>query len=264
MVCLDLSNYSAHASAATVAATELVIIQAVLPPPGYPPSETRAQLQAAQAAGVPADVYYFLFAGQSDAVILSHLSLTDGFSVRKKWLDIEESGLSVRYIAHVLSLLDAQAATYPIAGIYAAAWWDAQNRGVLDSFSATRQLWCAQYDNVADANVFTPFAGWAECRIKQYRGTSTWNGITNVDLNALSDREVTDLPGQKGVPVAIHVGAGMIAQLNANNDSPLCDHINYTDVDDDGLVYNVEKVLGSKGLYVSANPGGVWTNAGPM
>lgn len=262
----DCSNYSSTLTSTALADTELVLIQALDPPAGYPKGETRTQLQACQDASVPADIYFFLFAGQSDATILHHLSLANGFAIRKKWLDIEEPGLSIKYIAHVLALMDGYLALYPPTGIYAARWWAQQNPGVLDSFH-NRQLWCAQYDGVADAGVFTAFSGWSDCRIKQYQGTSTWNGISGVDLNVLSAAELADLNPTPITPIGdhmIHVGQGMQDQMNANNDAPLADHLNYTQTDDDGIVYQVEKCIGKFGQYVSSTSSGTWVNAGPF
>jgi hypothetical protein len=267
---LDLSNYSSPITASAMSlwqsnGVKLAIIQCLNPPPGYPAGQTRAQLQACQDAGLPVDIYFFLFAGQSPTTIQAHLGLANGFRIRRKWLDIEEPGLSVRSISQALVLLDAYPSLNQSSGIYSARWWAASNPGILDHFSASRDLWCAQYDNIADASIFNPFSGWSNCRIKQYRGTSTFGGVTSVDINVLSTSEAATLPNQGGTqPVAIIVGEGMANQLAANADQPLCDHVNYTQTDDEGKVYQVEKVLGSKGAYVSSNASGTWVNAGPI
>lgn len=63
----------------------------------------------------------------------------------------------------------------------------------------------------------------------------------------------------------IVVGPGLKALMDANGDAPLAYHVwDKNQVDDNGTPYEIEKCLGSKGLYVSSNIDGVWQNAGPL
>jgi hypothetical protein len=74
------------------------------------------------------------------------------------------------------------------AGVYSGRWYWADRRYIANSTSfSQRELWDANYDDVADAALgFAPYGGWQRVAIKQYRGTSVLAGIGGLDLNVLS------------------------------------------------------------------------------
>lgn len=154
-----------------------------------------------------------------DAYIYQYLAYTDwlpaaletldqlagqGLLPRKLFLDIEDvdSGKSwspaqrIDAVTRDLGLCDAwlmRNGLMPNTAIYSAAWyWGPYMANTLQF--ADRQLWTAQYDNVADASVFTPFGGWGECRIKQYAGSQP----DGTDLDVLSVAEEAEFRGSGG------------------------------------------------------------------
>ena len=64
--------------------------------------------------------------------------------------------------------------------------------------------------------------------------------------------------------MALVVGPGMKAQMDANQDTPLSRHQWQILIDDAGNQYQEESCLGGKGLYVSSNSSGQWVNVGPL
>ena len=189
---VDVSNYTGPLNAAQLAAwkrdgIELVIVQAIDPPAGYPPGCTVQQIQACQAAGLDVEAYVFLWFGLGTSDIQAKLGLLDGLGIRRVWLDVEDTGArSLRLpkrISVVQGALNAIAAAGYDNGIYTGYWfWSGYmgNTSALNSYD----LWDAHYDG--DPNVstgFVPYGGWSTCLIKQYAGTSTLDGVGNVDLD---------------------------------------------------------------------------------
>lgn len=174
----------------------LVIVQAINPPAPYPPTQTRQQLGACRDAGIPTDLYVYLFPGDSPSAIVSRAALADGFQIRRVWLDCEEPGISAQQIGSALAVLDAYPSQTREAGVYTAQWFWPAYVGT-DAFRA-RPLWTAQYDGVPDPNRVKLYGGWQAAAIKQYVGTSTLAGVGNVDLDILSDAEAAAVSALKG------------------------------------------------------------------
>ncbi len=205
---VDVSNYTGPLSQEALArwkalGVRLVIVQAVDPPPSYPPTQTRQQLQACQDAGLPTDAYLYLWATDTPETLQARLKLLDGFPIRRLWLDCEDAGGEPQtgWQAHIQAAL-AQLDAYPTlagqAGLYTGAWWW-RPRGL--SGFGDRPLWLAQYDGVDDPAQVQPLADWSAVAIKQYAGTSTLSSVGNVDLDAASEVELAaGQPVQRETP----------------------------------------------------------------
>ena len=205
---VDISNYT---SALTPAALEglksegvnHVIVQAVDPPAPFPPGRTRDQIQACQAAGLTVDAYIWLWFDLDPSDIQHKLQLLDGLAIRQLWLDVEDTAAS-RYdqatteqkVSAALALCDAYATTSgQRTGIYSGRWFWLDRRYMANTESfKDRELWDANYDDVADAALgFAPYGGWDHVAIKQFRGTSILASVSGLDLNVLSVGEEAEL-----------------------------------------------------------------------
>ena len=192
---IDVSNYTSPFASWTKDLS-LVIVQAVDPPPSYPPGQTRDQIQACLDAGIAVDAYLWLWFDQDD--IQSKLSLLDGLAIRTLWLDVEDSAAR-RYnqvdteaiIKAALDKCDAYGTWLARpTGIYTGSWYWTSNLYLDNSTTfSDRMLWDANYDDQSDTAVFTPYGGWTSCAIKQFAGSVVVNGISGVDHNVLSDAE---------------------------------------------------------------------------
>lgn len=210
MLAVDISNYTSpltpeNLQALKDAGVELVIAQAVDPPAGFPAGRTRQQVQACIDAGLTVDVYIWLWFDLDTSDIEHKLSLLDGLPIRQLWLDVEDTA-AIKYdqatceqkVTDALALCDAYATSggQP-TGLYTGRWFWVDSR-YMDNTTAFsgRELWDANYDDVADAALgFVPYGGWTAPRIKQYRGTSELAGISGLDLNVLSVAEAAELDG---------------------------------------------------------------------
>lgn len=181
----------------------LVIVQAIDPPPGYPMGVTRQQLLACREAGVVTDAYLWLWTHSNVvADMQAKLALLDGFQIGRLWLDAEDNApapveLRRSTIRAALAQLGAWSAArgLPVPGFYTGNWWiDGCLAGDASEW-AGHPLWLAQYDGVQDAQAVRLPHGWGACAIKQYQGTSTLEGIGNVDLNVLSPSEAQRVSG---------------------------------------------------------------------
>lgn len=260
VLALDISNYTDPITLDEVnqwkaQGVGLVIVQAW-------PGRVQQQLAVLKQANMLVDGYVFVYKGDTPALIKGRLSLLDGYTIRRLWLDVEIVGVTLSEVRMALQECDLYPTKLNPTGVYTAHWyWPTYMRNY-QGFS-DRLLWDANYDGVADASQdFKPYGGWTWAAIKQYQGTSTVAGVGNVDIDVLSAEEVGELPQETNM--AITVGEGMANQMAANSDAPLCGHKNYTEVDDAGNTYNVEECLGAKGRYVSANSSGGWVNGGPF
>lgn len=198
---VDVSNYSGPLTPAALAAWRdqhdvgLVIVQAVSPPPSYPPSQTRAQLEACAAAGIATDVYVYLWTTSNvEADIGAELALLDGLEhlVGRVWLDCEDvttaaPSMRLDAVRRGLAVTDAWCAAHgvPRTGIYSGRWWWEAYLGDPHEFT-DRLLWVSQYDLVDDTTEFSEFGGFTSCAIKQYSGSATLAGVTGVDLDVLA------------------------------------------------------------------------------
>src|SRR6202022_2011437 len=97
MLAVDISNYTSELTPAALAAwkaggVELVIVQAIDPPPGFPAGRTQLQIEACLAAGLAVDAYVWLWFDAPTSDISSKLSILAGLPpVRQLWLDIQDS-----------------------------------------------------------------------------------------------------------------------------------------------------------------------------
>lgn len=257
MLSVDISNYTTPLSLDQVnqwkaQGVGLVIVQAW-------PGRVRDQLQVLAQAQMPVDGYVFVYPGDTPALIQSRLALLNGYTIRRLWLDVEIVGVTLSEVRMALQECDKYPTRLNPTGVYTAYWYWPRYMGNYQGLS-DRPLWDAHYDSIADAGKnFVPYGGWSHAAIKQYQGTSTLDGVGNVDLDVLSVEEVGLI--QK---MAIHVGQGMQNQMAANSDAPLFGHKFYSEVDDDGQTYSVEECFGAKGRYVSSNSSGQWVNGGPF
>lgn len=193
----------------------LVLIQ------GFPPSyaqyaEQRDQMRTCATAGMPFDCYVYDYLGSPDWLsgALDGLDqvLLPSEKPRMVWLDEEDVETEAGWTttARVNAISNSIAAVkqrgYRV-GIYGAAWWWTPKTGGFKGFS-DYPLWAAQYDNIADASVFTPFGGWTECRIKQYAGSQP----DGTDLDVLSAAEEAELNGD--LPVDDTERAEMQAKID--------------------------------------------------
>src|SRR5205085_303273 len=82
-------------------------------------------------------------------------------------------------------------------GIYSGRWFwtDRRYMGNTSSF-ADRELWDANYDDVADTLIgYVPYGGWGRPVIKQFRGTSAMGGIGGLDVDVLAVDKANQLAG---------------------------------------------------------------------
>lgn len=209
MLAVDFSNYTSpltpeNLQALKDAGVELVIVQAIDPPAGYPPGVTRQQIQACLDAGLTVDAYIWLWFDLDTSDIEHKLSLLDGLPIRQLWLDVEDTA-AVKYDqarcegkvwAALAACDELKTSGGQPTGLYTGRWFWVDNR-YMDNTTVfkDRELWAAQYDDNPDAAVFTPFGGWTSARVKQYRGTASLGGISGIDLNVLSVAEAAELDG---------------------------------------------------------------------
>lgn len=261
-LCVDVSNYTGQLTAKNLAdwralGVGLVIVQGITNAQAGV-SYTRQQLQVCFEAAMPTDLYVYLYGWQD---LSPRLATADGFPIHRKWLDAEEP-LTTGQINAAFQTIDAYPAEIPKSGLYSAKWWwDKYLPGHKDW--ATRLLWAAQYDGIADASVFTPFGSWSHCFIKQHRGSSTLAGVSGVDISVLSQAAEAELQGAPPT-VSITVGQGMAARMQVMGDHPIYGHEEGDTTNQDGSIYHWEKCYGTRGLYISSNSIGSWENVGPL
>lgn len=207
----DASNYTSDFSEAAVEAMknewfDLAIIQAIDPPPGYPPGKTAGQVAFCAANGLTVDAYLWLWMDLDVSDITRKLALLEGLPIRQLWLDVEDTA-AIKYdqatceqkVAEALAACDlwaeANGLALPRAGVYSGRWYWADPRYMGDTVTfSDRKLWDSDYDGVPDAGFgFAPYGGWTKRAIKQYRGTTVLHGVSGVDLNVLSDEEAMSL-----------------------------------------------------------------------
>ncbi len=190
---VDVSNYTGPLSAAALEAWKrrgigLVIVQAVDPPAPYPPTQTVGQIRACVAAGLQVEAYVYLWFTLGASDIKRKLELLKGLPISRVWLDVEDTTathMSAKQRANlVMAALDVIQAAGFETGIYTGGWfWRAEQYMANTIAFRAFNLWSAQYDGIADASVFTPYGGWDRCTLKQFRGTTTLDGVPNVDLD---------------------------------------------------------------------------------
>ena len=173
----------------------LVIVQAIDPPPTYPPSVTGQQLDMAVLCGLAVDAYIYCWWDM--ARLHRDVATLGGRQVNRIWFDVEESsGVPasvagrVAFVHQALVVLDA----YPNkrqaqVGIYTGSWYwgDANHANYMGNATdfANRPLWTSQYDGIPNVDVVSLYGGWQQAAIKQWQGTSTLAGVKKVDLNVV-------------------------------------------------------------------------------
>ena len=182
--------------------------------------------------------------------------------IRQLWVDIEPASSNASQASINLSMAACDSwAPWQKAGQYT-AYWVAQKYGWLPWPWPNRKQWLVNATGVA--NTGGTFAGTNNHVMTQFALDATVDGISGVDVSQLTPSEELAVIQWRGGPMAIVVGDGMAAQMAAAGDTPLCDHVNYDQTDDDGNVYQVEKCVGSSGkMYISSNSSGQWVNTGP-
>jgi Glycosyl hydrolases family 25 len=213
---IDVSNYTSALTPQAIdglkgAGIELVIVQAIDPPRGYPAGKTRDQVQACLDAGLIVDAYVWLWFDLDVDDIRRKLELLDRLPIRQIWLDVEDTA-AIKYdqaaceakVAAALEVCDAHPTTIgERTGIYSGRWYWTDRRYLSNTATfADRELWDADYDGIAEAAAsFEPYGGWTSRRIKQYRGTSVLAGVSGIDLNVLSVDETGELqPSVESAP----------------------------------------------------------------
>lgn len=205
MKALDCSKYTKTVTPDVVARWQaegvgLLIIQAH--PPNYGQPRSLEIMRAAQAAGMPWDAYIYQYLAYVDwlpgALATLDVAAAEGLVPRKAWLDVEDIDSGQGWlpsqrreaVRRDLDLCDQWLMAHErgLTGIYSAHWYWGTYMGNTTEFSE-RQLWAAQYDDVPDASVLTPFGGWASCRIKQFAGSQP----DGTDLNVLSAEEEAEI-----------------------------------------------------------------------
>jgi hypothetical protein len=206
---VDVSNYTGPLDTAALETWRdehdigLVIAQSIDPPSGYPTGVTRQQLQACADVGIATDAYLYLWTNSDvRADMRNKLSLLEGFTIGRLWLDAEDTApasVATRRASMWAAFqeLDLWSIDHdlPLAGLYTGNWWI---NGYLDGDAsewANRSLWLAQYDGIDDTSVITLPKGWTSCAVKQYAGSSTLAGVGGVDLNVLSAEEAARVTG---------------------------------------------------------------------
>lgn len=191
MLAVDVSNYTGPVSIENLQAwwdsgIRLVIIQA------FPPSQSAKyqnqveQEQACVSFGIPFEIYIYdyLTDPQWRADALSGLV---GTNADRIWMDEEDTtakGLSpTKRTNAIAASLQAVTDAGFTRGIYTGRWWWTGYLANPSRFSA-EPLWDANYDGIADATAdFVPYGGWSQPTMKQYQGTSTLDGVSQVDLD---------------------------------------------------------------------------------
>jgi hypothetical protein len=215
---VDVSNHQSGLTAAMLATwkaehdVQLLIVQAVAPSPPWPPTQTRRQIEAAAEAGMATDAYLWAWTHSDvEADMRRKLALLDGLPVGRLWLDAEDTesaSFAARRsaITRAFAVLDEWSAErgLPRPGIYTAWWYVGGYLGYARTSPtpwSDRDLWNAEYDGLADADVFHPFCGWASTAVKQYTASGRLPGYGgDLDLNALSASEAARVAGGVAEP----------------------------------------------------------------
>lgn len=192
------------------------------------------------------------------------------FEIRQLWIDIEpvsNRNASKVQISHAHTVCDAWA-PWQITGDYSALWVASQVGWMLPWPWPKRKQWLVNVFNDGHPNLGGEFSGTDNHVMTQYKMDVTVDRISGMDRNLLADSEAAQvtswLGGPTGGQMAIIVGDGIKNQMDANGDTPLCDHVFYEQPDEEGNTFTVEKVLGKKGQYVASNSSGQWEVAGPL
>lgn len=196
---VDLSNYSGplrpeQARALVAEGFAGALVQAVDPPPGYPPDVAAQQIAMLRSEGVTnVQGYVVWWFGNTPEYLGPLLDTLEAGGVTMCWLDVEDARPATinqttleQRIAEVSAAIAYIEARGMRPGIYTAHWYWTAHMGDCSDF-ASLPLWAAQYDHDPDVDALVLFGGWQRARIKQYRGTTSFAGIPAVDLNVEVD-----------------------------------------------------------------------------
>ena len=152
---------------------------------------TRHNLQVAHGEGFETEAYVYLWwGGDTYQRTAAGCELVAPFASFLH-IDCEDNGngapgqplgIASQNIVHKISRsVQACAQASMPHGIYSGAWWWIP---ATDNSEAFRDLplWAADYDGIADLDVWRPFGGWERPSTKQYQGTTNLCGLA-VDLN---------------------------------------------------------------------------------
>jgi hypothetical protein len=187
---VDLSNYSGRLTVEQVRALRDegvtgAIVQALQPPPGYPPDVAAQQLAALRDSGITdLQGYVVWWFGNTPDYLGPLLAVLADGGVTTCWLDVEDTrpyplATRIEEVRAALAYIQAHGMR---TGIYTAHWYWTRYMGDCTEF-ATLPLWAAQYDDDPNLGTVALFGGWERAQIKQYRGTTSIAGIPAVDLN---------------------------------------------------------------------------------
>lgn len=271
MDALDISNMTSHFTADQVRQWKgegigLAIVQ-LISGVKLAGDDCATQIMTCLEGGLCVDCY--LFPGNdglplSTAQRLALVPEQARVRIRQLWIDVEPAFTlpSQPTINKAHSEGDAWA-PWQTTGDYSALWV-ASKMGWLPWPWPNRKQWLVSVLNSGAPNLGGAFSGTNNHVMTQYHEDVIVAGVGGMDRSQLIDAEAQAVAHWMGGPMAINVGPGMQQQMAASADVPLCDHVFYDQVDDDGKTYQVEKCQGLKGLYVSSNSSGQWQNVGPL
>lgn len=144
----------------------------------------------AQVGGLDVEAYVYLYWVQDQwgqtpqQRTRNALNLLQGSSVRRLWLDCEDSEqpFDEAQLWECVTICN-QAGIQP--GIYTGRWWWVPRASNSQLF-AELPLWHAEYVDVPDFDSFVPYGGWTRPTIWQYQGTTTLAGHS-VDLIVMEE-----------------------------------------------------------------------------
>jgi hypothetical protein len=182
---VDISNYTGTLTAQgchdlLAAGYVGCIVQAITGLDGR--TYTRQQLAACVAYGLRVAGYVWCFPGASVASIRDRLHMFDGYALKFLALDVEQGGLTRADVDR--DLYECDAYIDGLTWIYSGRWWFEQQEWLNVNWWSNRPLWDSNFDGNADATVgFRPYAGWTQCAMKQFMGTTTVGSVHEADLN---------------------------------------------------------------------------------
>jgi hypothetical protein len=185
----DMSNYTPNFTLEQAVnwrdnlGVKKVYIQAIDPPPGYPPTQTRAQIEVSIQAGLKFGIYFYHWY-ENGNWLENDIALISGYEeqVDDYMQDIEDVltgvGWSARQRADSIDAAQARIAQLPcLSGKvrkYTGKWYVDQYISGID-YSGDDFV-VSQYDGVKDASVITRWEGLGTVVAKQFVGTSTFGG----------------------------------------------------------------------------------------
>ena len=214
----DVSNYTGELTESGIRelkgmGVDKLIVQIVDPPASYPPSVWKQQITASFLPRFKLDCYVYLWNGQSftEQVKAAEDKIRGLFAGAptgslRLWYDTEdvtEGPGATDKAALAAALLEAIGKATMPCGVYTGKWYADAYYPVDFILPAGVPLWIAEYDNIPDTAVWTPFWGVNRPMVKQYEGMRAL-GNGKIDLNVYEDKvplvhESASLPVASGV-----------------------------------------------------------------